>query len=133
MGLGQGERAERLAREHRRQPSGALLVRAPGHDRVLRQDVDRERHRGRHVGRAELLHDQRPGEVAEPGASDGLGDRRGGEAQLAHPGEDRPVEPLGLVALDRRRGDLTLRELAGGPLEQALLGGERAAHCASLG
>ena len=47
--FGQGEGAQRLAGEHRRQPARLLLGRAPGHDRVLRQDVDRERDGHRHV------------------------------------------------------------------------------------
>ena len=99
--------------------------RAPGHDRVLRQDVDRERHRHRHVGRAQLLHDQRPAEVREPGPADRLRERRRGQAERAHLGEQRAVVALRLVALDRARGDLALGELAGGRLEQPLLVGQR--------
>ena len=58
----------------------------------------------RHVGRAELLHHERPAEVAEPGAADRLGQRRRRQPELAHPREDRAVEALGLVALDRASG-----------------------------
>ena len=132
--LGQRERPERLAGEHRPAASVPMLLgRAPGHDRVLRQDVDRQRDRRRHVGRAELLHHERPAEVREPGPADRLGERRGGQPELAHLGEERPVEALGLVALDRARGDLTLGEFARRLLEEPLLLGEGPAQRSSSG
>ena len=77
-----------------------------------------------HVGRGDLLHHQRPGEVAEAGAADRLRERRPGQPELAHPAEDRAVEALGLVALDRPRRDHVAGELARGRLEQALLLGQ---------
>jgi hypothetical protein len=119
--LRQRERPEGRAREHRRQPALALLVGAPGHDGELAQDVDGERHGGRHIGGAELFHDQRPRQVAEPGPTRVLGEGRRREAKLAHPLEDRPVEALGLVALDRARRYLALREVPGCRLEESLL------------
>ena len=121
MGLGQGEGAERFPGQHRGQPARPLLVGAPGDDRVLREDVDRERDGRGHVGRAELLHDERPAEIGEPGPTDRLRDRRRGQPERAHPLEDGPVEALGLVSLDGARRHLSLGELAGGRLEQALL------------
>jgi hypothetical protein len=124
--LGQAERAEGLAGEHRRQPSGVLLGVAERDDRVLRQDVDREHHRARHVGRAELLHDERPAEVAEARPAHRLGQRCRGQPELAHPPEDLRLVPLRLVALDRGRRQLPLGELPRGVAEQPLLGGESA-------
>ena len=56
------------------------------------------------------------------------GNRRGGQPELAHPREERAVVALRLVALDRRRGDLALRELPRRRLEEALLLGQRAAQ-----
>ena len=128
MWLGERERAEGFTGLHRRQPAASLLVGAPGHDRVLRQDVDRQADGRRHVDPAELLHDERPADVAEPGAADGLGEGRGSQAELAHASEDGPVEALGLVALDGARLDLALGELPGRRGEQALLVRERPGH-----
>ena len=128
MRFGQGKRPQRLPGLHRREPARALVVRAPGHDRVLRQDVDGERHGHRHVRRAKLLHDQRPSEVREPGSSDRRREWRRGQAQRAHRREQRAVVALGLVALDRARGDLPLGELASGRLEQSFLVRQRRAH-----
>ena len=98
-GLGQREGAELLAGQHRRQPARLLLVVAPRHDRVLRQDVDAQRDGHRHVGVGDLLHDQRPGAVAEAGAADRLRERHGRQPQLAHAREQRAVVALLLVAL----------------------------------
>ena len=128
MRLGQGERTERLAGLHRGQPARALLVGPPRDHRVLGQDVDGERHRQGHVGGPELLHDQGPAEVAEAGPTDRLGERRRGQSELAHPAEDRPVESLRLVAIDRAGSNLALGELAGGRLDEALLVGQRPAQ-----
>ena len=108
MWLGQRERTERLAAQHGRQPASLLLVAAPGHDGVLRQDMHGERHGHRHIGRAQLRREW-----------------RGGQPKLAHLGKERAVVALGLVPLDRTRCDLALRELTGRLLEQSLLVTER--------
>ena len=128
MRLGQGECAEGLAAEHRRQPARVLLGAAPGHDRVLRQDVDRQRDRAGHVGRPELFHHERPAEVREPRPADRLGKGCGGEPQLAHLREQRAVEPLGLIPLDGARRELARGEVTGGRLEEPLLLGQAAGH-----
>ena len=55
-------------------------------------------------------------------------ERRRGQAERAHRREQRAVVALGLVALDRARGELPLGELAGGRLEQSFLVRQRRAH-----
>ena len=107
MGLREAERTERLAGEHRGQPVRMLLRRAERHHRVLAQDVDRQGDGRRHLRGGDLLHHERPAEVAESGPADALGERRAGQPEGAHPLEDGTLEALRFVALDRARGDLS--------------------------
>ena len=118
--------------DHRPEPALVLLRRPPGHDRVLRQDVDRERHRHRHVGRPELLHHERPADVAEAGSTDRLG-------------SGAPVSPSSPIRLksDRSKRSASSRSAAPGATsrvansravsrEEPLLLGQRPAQGAHL-
>jgi hypothetical protein len=128
VGLGQGEGTQRLAGQHGCQPARLLLGRAPGDDRELRQDVDRQGDGHGHVSRAQLLHDQGPAEVRHAGAADHLGEWRAGQAQGAHGREQRAVVALVRIARDGPRRDLALGELAGRGLEQPFLFRQGAVH-----
>ncbi len=110
-----------------------LLVSSPGNDRVLREDVDGQHYRRRHVGGPELLHHKRPADVAEAATTDRLRERRAGQPQLTHPVEDRPVEALALVPIRGTGRDLATRELAGSVAEQSLLIGQWPAQGISSG
>ena len=88
----------------------------------------------RHVGRADLLHHEASSRGSEnPAPPTDSGNGAAGQPELAHPAEDRPVEALGLVALDRARGDLTLGEFARRLLEESFLLGEGPAQRSSSG
>jgi hypothetical protein len=128
MRFGQGEGPEGLAGDHRSEPALVLLGIPPRHDRVLGQDVDRQGHGGRHVGRPELLHHERPAQIAEAGAADGLGQRGAGQAEVRHTRKNRAVEALGLVPFRGTRGDLATGELTGRVTKEAFFLGKRPAQ-----
>ena len=114
------------AGEHLGQPARLLFIGAPGDQRVLGQDVDRQRDGQGHVGVGDLLHDQRPRAVGEAGAADLRRERHGRQTELAHAIEEGAVVALLLVA---RRGagcHLAPREVAHGLLEESLLVGQAA-------
>src|SRR3972149_6269624 len=75
---------------------------------------------------APLPRGPRPGPVAEAGAPDRLRKGRRREAELAHAVEERPVEPLRLVALRRTRRQLALGKVAGPVAQERLLRRQRA-------
>ncbi len=129
--LGQREGAEAGPGLHCRQPAGSLLLGAPGHDRKLGQDVHRQADRGRHLGPRDLLHHERPAEVAEPGPADRLREGRGGQPEPAHAVHDRAIERLVGIAGDGAWRDLMFGELSRGGLEQPLLGRQGPAQVAS--
>src|SRR5262245_30275243 len=112
-GLGEAERADRLALGHRRQELDLLLLAAVGRHRSAA-----ERHvRGQRDARGgahprDLLDGDRVAQGVEPGAAVALGIREPHEAQLAHLAHDVGGELLLLVDLAGNGRQDLVRELA---------------------
>ena len=128
MRLGQGERPERLAGLHRRQPACALLVLpqvTTGYcDRMW---TDSETAIAMSAAPSSSMTSVQP-RYEKPAPPTASGNGAAGQAEGAHRREQRPVVALRLVALDGARGDLALGERARRRLEQTFLVGQRPTH-----
>src|SRR5581483_156920 len=128
-GLGQRVAAERVAGGERGEQPRALLVGAEARDRLAEEAVrDGDDPPHVRVGAAELLDDERVGSHVEPQAAVLLGERRSEEAERGELADDPAVDRLAAIPLGREGGDLSVAELARGPLDQLLLGGKREVH-----
>ena len=86
-----------------------------------------ERAEGR-LAALDLLADERLGDEVHAGAAVLLGDHDAEQAQLAHPLDDRHVEVVVDVVLDRVRQNALVDELADGRLHLALLRAQLEIH-----
>ena len=113
VGLGEPERADRLALRHRHQEPQLLLLGAVAVDRAAAErDVRRQRDAGRAAGARDLLDRDRVGQRVEAGAAVLLGERQPEEAQLGHLLHDVGGELLALVEVARTRRDHLVGEFA---------------------
>jgi hypothetical protein len=114
VGLGEAEAAERLAGAEAGEPALLLLLASPALDRSAdERGLDRDDGAGRGVGAADLLDDQRVGEVVEAAAAVLLGDRGAEVADLAELRRQLAVESRGAVVVADPWQDLAVAELAG--------------------
>ena len=127
--LGQTERAEPPPRGQLRQPVALLLLAAEQVDRLrAERRVRAQRDGHRRVGPRELLDCDRVGERVGARAAVLLRERDPHQPQLAELGHDLVREALLAVELLGRGGDLLLGEVAYGPADEVVVGGEVEVH-----